>query len=337
MLAVDRECEPSVFIHLSAERLRSSSGTISAIHRLSTEILALIFLFCRDEAISKPGADYATSDPQYPPVLLGQVCTRWRTIAHGTPRLWDFLSLSKSAFTRDGGVHVQQLLEQSKNLTLCVVLESTSASEAPRRNHRIFDAVWDASRRVQSLVMDVSSVDATRHLFPRKITFPVLASLELTIGPDPRDYVDLSAILEAFARLRAALVRRQDPQRREQPHARITILPNLSNLEIITFSLTFEVWSPVGVNLNPADLSALLCALPALQTLDVRWEGSPGNALFQILTSDKRTFQATLPQLTTLTLSPLTPDLNWKSWRTWWNRWLPARRGVRRRSPHSAS
>jgi hypothetical protein len=59
----------------------------SAIWQLPTEILAQIFLYCL------PEDTFLTPTPALAPVLLTQICRRWREIAIGLPSLWCMVQL----------------------------------------------------------------------------------------------------------------------------------------------------------------------------------------------------------------------------------------------------
>ncbi|KAJ6595071.1 hypothetical protein DFH09DRAFT_887300, partial [Mycena vulgaris] len=70
-------------------KITSLKGVLSPIRRIPPEILAEIFLNCRQN--SRASEFYSITDPSEAPLLLGRVCSSWRVIAHGTPRLWDAL------------------------------------------------------------------------------------------------------------------------------------------------------------------------------------------------------------------------------------------------------
>ncbi|KAJ7495295.1 hypothetical protein FB451DRAFT_1019835, partial [Mycena latifolia] len=67
--------------------LRSLRGALSAIRSFPPELLGRIFIFCRDNSLETPR--YSTADSTQAPVILGHVCSQWRSISRSTPRLWD--------------------------------------------------------------------------------------------------------------------------------------------------------------------------------------------------------------------------------------------------------
>ncbi|TFK49774.1 hypothetical protein OE88DRAFT_1736749 [Heliocybe sulcata] len=62
----------------------------SFIHRLPVELLSAIFILCLDSTFIRP-------DRRKVPLLPSQVCSRWRTCALDTPRLWSSLSIADTA------------------------------------------------------------------------------------------------------------------------------------------------------------------------------------------------------------------------------------------------
>ncbi|KAJ6481337.1 hypothetical protein C8R47DRAFT_595801 [Mycena vitilis] len=66
-------------------------GALSPIRRIPPEILSVVFLLCRDNSLQSDAYSIADSiaDSREAPIVLGQVSSRWRTICHGTPLLWD--------------------------------------------------------------------------------------------------------------------------------------------------------------------------------------------------------------------------------------------------------
>lgn len=59
----------------------------TVVHRMPPEILGIIFENCLDGEVS-PGAVLSE-----PPLLLGRICSYWRSVSQSTPRLWTSLSL----------------------------------------------------------------------------------------------------------------------------------------------------------------------------------------------------------------------------------------------------
>ncbi|KAJ7474150.1 hypothetical protein FB451DRAFT_1466697, partial [Mycena latifolia] len=72
---------------LRSEYAATLKGVLSPIRRIPSEILAEIFLVCRDDALD--AFQYSVADPRRAPMLLGHVSSRWRQVSRSSPRLWD--------------------------------------------------------------------------------------------------------------------------------------------------------------------------------------------------------------------------------------------------------
>jgi hypothetical protein len=67
---------------------------IAPIRRLPPEILSYIFIQCRDIRWLDPEACFLPPRLDKTPLLLGTICSRWRSISLSTPRLWASFSLN---------------------------------------------------------------------------------------------------------------------------------------------------------------------------------------------------------------------------------------------------
>ncbi|KAJ7071913.1 hypothetical protein B0H15DRAFT_895123 [Mycena belliarum] len=82
-------------------------GALSLIRQIPSEILAEIFLRCRDNDLEDKYY-YYTSNPRVAPMLLSQVSHRWRQVSHGTPRLWDHFHLTDPVVNHSIMEHILQ-------------------------------------------------------------------------------------------------------------------------------------------------------------------------------------------------------------------------------------
>ncbi|KAJ6549610.1 hypothetical protein DFH09DRAFT_880931, partial [Mycena vulgaris] len=57
---------------------------LSALRRFPPELMSEIF-----PENSRASKSYSITDPREAPLVLGRVCSLWRTIMHHTPCLWD--------------------------------------------------------------------------------------------------------------------------------------------------------------------------------------------------------------------------------------------------------
>jgi len=78
-----RNDQTSLLLYISKHR-----ALTSLVRKLPIEILQGIFIACL------PTAHNAVMSKQEPPILLTQVCSSWRNIAHTTPQLWKSLHIT---------------------------------------------------------------------------------------------------------------------------------------------------------------------------------------------------------------------------------------------------
>ncbi|KAJ7464370.1 hypothetical protein FB451DRAFT_1263346 [Mycena latifolia] len=78
-----------------SESLFPVRGALSALRRFPPEILGYIFVMCAEHDRTNRTS---IADARRAPVLLGHVCSRWRIISHGNPRLWDRVVLPTSSW-----------------------------------------------------------------------------------------------------------------------------------------------------------------------------------------------------------------------------------------------
>ncbi|CAA7264328.1 unnamed protein product [Cyclocybe aegerita] len=69
------------------EIIQAHRMLLSPFRQLPTEIVREIFLFCL------PPTHNALMSTQQAPLVLGRVCSRWRSIAYATPRLWSSIHI----------------------------------------------------------------------------------------------------------------------------------------------------------------------------------------------------------------------------------------------------
>ncbi|KAJ7495292.1 hypothetical protein FB451DRAFT_1076957 [Mycena latifolia] len=179
------------------ELLRSLRGTLSAIRSFPPELLGHIFLFCRNNSLETSG--YSTTDSTQAPVILGHVCSQWRSISRSTPRLWDNVWLRKSAFNGTRSAFVQGILHRSRDVPLTVILEVHDESyglDSPPS--RCFDSVWDLHRRLKAITVDITSANPTSNMLPLEKLFHVLTSIDISISTRSNHDLDVAIILESF-------------------------------------------------------------------------------------------------------------------------------------------
>ncbi|KAJ7143558.1 hypothetical protein C8R43DRAFT_953995 [Mycena crocata] len=143
---------------------------MSPIRRVPTVVLQEIFAACL------PTAHNALIDPHEAPMLLGRICSRWRSVAYSTPNIWSSLHIP----TLEGGyipAGIEEKFEKSIQAWLARSAAyplSISLSTFPLYpSHRIVDLVVKVSLRVRHLSL------STRPLLLGAEDFPCPESIEI--------------------------------------------------------------------------------------------------------------------------------------------------------------
>ncbi|KAJ7656104.1 hypothetical protein DFH06DRAFT_1411856, partial [Mycena polygramma] len=181
--------------------LISLRGVLSPIRCVPAEILSEIFIASRDDSLdSEP--EYEITSPNFAPILLTRVCSRWRMVALCTPRLWNNVELFTDAFVDGRQMLIKEILDRSCRAPLCITLAnppdwSMMGMGGGNRERRWLDIIWDCSHRLRHISLDVCPDDARSQMFPRHTIFPQLSSLEILVDGD--DELDMYTILDSFA------------------------------------------------------------------------------------------------------------------------------------------
>ncbi|KAJ7656052.1 hypothetical protein DFH06DRAFT_1473774 [Mycena polygramma] len=180
----------------------SLRSALSAMRSLPAEILGQIFIVCRDESLDE--REYETTNPNSAPMVLTHVCSRWRMVALSTPRLWNNVRLLTGAFVDGRETLVREIFDRSCSAPLSITLANPpeewnmSFLDPDCRNLPLpdNDIVWNSTRRLRHLSLDVYSGDAGSQLCRRQTVFPQLLSLEILVSET--DEPDMHAILDSF-------------------------------------------------------------------------------------------------------------------------------------------
>lgn len=153
---------------------KTNSTDVSS--KLAFELLGEIFFHClppdTDPISSKNG-----------PLLLVQVCHRWREVAFATPRLWQVIQMRRK-WTENPIFILDLFLNKSGNLPVTITLHNAKTAE---RNEAIINRVLDDFHRVSSLTGHTSRLfpyfvfkRVSAPCAPRRIHAPLLKHLDIT-------------------------------------------------------------------------------------------------------------------------------------------------------------
>ncbi|KAJ7464360.1 hypothetical protein FB451DRAFT_1263332 [Mycena latifolia] len=196
-----------------SESLVPVRGALSALRRFPPEILGYIFVMCAEHDRTNRTS---IADARRAPVLLGHVCSRWRIISHGNPRLWDRVVLpTSSSVDTDTASVVRDLLARSQNLPLALSVVNLTRwwnmAYPPVDNTLFFEILWGSHSRLKDITLEIKPRKIAQ-LAPRQDTlFPQLATLSIHVsaadcpGGNRRrnrrlflDAIDLVRILAGF-------------------------------------------------------------------------------------------------------------------------------------------
>ncbi|KAJ7144205.1 hypothetical protein C8R44DRAFT_657685 [Mycena epipterygia] len=183
-----------------SELFRSLRAVLSPLRRVPAELLAEIFQCCCQNSLA--AEFYSITDPLEAPVLLGHICSFWRTISHNTPRLWNMIHFYTNFPPTDRlAEYVGALAEKSRNLPLLVGIDtctpcprslSPPASPSP-------EIIWHLRHRLQALRLDLEDRDRDLSVMIGSDTaFPSLQTLVVNVHPVDYNDIPLESILDVF-------------------------------------------------------------------------------------------------------------------------------------------
>ncbi|KAJ8090231.1 hypothetical protein PM082_018827 [Marasmius tenuissimus] len=165
--------------------IKKCQSVVSTKWRLPVGLWELIFsIFCTSLHNYSFKVDYRYTQPvTMPPVIISQVCSRWRGIARSCPRLWSSLSIELNNLSHNIDAPLAAYLEKAKSYPLTIRVErydrwSTSNEILPLPTQQSRDA-WAILApnlfRCTHLIVRVNNYNFTEA--PSGLSFPNLTSL----------------------------------------------------------------------------------------------------------------------------------------------------------------
>lgn len=164
-------------------RLRCDPSWGPLLNQLPVELLGLIFEFCIDAHTNAPA-----------PLSFIQVCSHWRHVAFGTPRLWTSLNIGPTLHHKFNiSVVIPYWLRHSYDLPLAISLDLTT-TKSTRRSYAylaklipFIDSIYANFYRCRSLdirIPESPSIAAQNlsELMRTGVHMPILAELSLSTG-----------------------------------------------------------------------------------------------------------------------------------------------------------
>ncbi|KAF8628581.1 hypothetical protein AX17_005977 [Amanita inopinata Kibby_2008] len=156
-----KERKNNLITHVTAHE-----AVIAPIRRIPTEILVEIFKHCL------PAWDEASPDPMLAPLLLAQVCERWRAITTFTPILWTSIKLIVESYSVDSATAMAKLwmcgsaqcpvniTVRSHDLASCLAVLKLIIPHSDRWRNVSFMIPYEARELLDSLHGQLSSLES---------------------------------------------------------------------------------------------------------------------------------------------------------------------------------
>ena len=183
---------------------------ISLIRKLPIDILQEIFIACL------PTANNAVMSRLEPPILLTQICSSWRNVAHATPQLWNSLHIAIpcsenfSSMTVEQHIDrrskaIQEWLSRSAAYPLDISLGRCRDSDLDEFYEKIIDSLIRFSERWRNIEFSApfQALVPVANLPPSKVPLLETLSLNCPGGPvnfrqfDPQTVWITSGVLKA--------------------------------------------------------------------------------------------------------------------------------------------
>ncbi|KAJ7235666.1 hypothetical protein C8J57DRAFT_1479432 [Mycena rebaudengoi] len=185
----------------STSTLRAAmQAVLSPVRRLPPEILAEIFLLCRNNSLGM--GRYSVVDPRQAPLVLGQICSHWRAVSQNTSRLWDRIHVRGAMLAmRDASGRLGTCATRARNHPLDLAIHTLSYSVASGRFQPL-DLVLPLRHKLQSIRLTLNWNECQNSGLPVDNTFPILTSLFINIrGSSQLAQPDLIRLVSSFGTL----------------------------------------------------------------------------------------------------------------------------------------
>ncbi|KAJ7478382.1 hypothetical protein FB451DRAFT_1241897 [Mycena latifolia] len=183
--------------HRRSEYATALKRVLSPIHRFPFEILAAIFVLCRDDSLQ--ALKYSVLDARQAPMMLSHVSSRWRHICHEVPALWDHICLPTNARILDSTIHLlKPILTRSHALPLHVELKAWDAASSMEP---LFDLLFQHHQRLKHIRFELKSFDLSPRILNGRCSLPILSSVQL-IMPQKVDFTHAMALFGDAPQLR---------------------------------------------------------------------------------------------------------------------------------------
>ena len=166
-----------------SEHITKHKAFLSPVRGIPDEVLAEIFICCLPQ-FEREGKRSSSFRRLQAPLLLAQICSRWRAIALSTQKLWSFIHIDYGPLTAESDVAQMSLwLERSGTHLLSLVLrERIDPSNYTHEDRAlILDTILSSSRRWQDVEI-CALRETVDYLSPIRNALPALQSVALRMN-----------------------------------------------------------------------------------------------------------------------------------------------------------
>ncbi|KAJ7237971.1 hypothetical protein C8J57DRAFT_1193807, partial [Mycena rebaudengoi] len=165
----------------STSTLRAAmQAVLSLVRRLPPEILAEIFLLCRNNDLR--WRRYSVLDPRQAPLVLGQICSHWRVVSQNTSRLWDQIHIPGVILAMpDASGRLGAFATRARNRPLDLLMYTQSYGIATPGRIWPMDLVLPLRHKLRHIHLKLNWNECQSSSLPIDNTFPVLTSLFIDI------------------------------------------------------------------------------------------------------------------------------------------------------------
>ncbi|KAJ7366597.1 hypothetical protein DFH08DRAFT_1072066 [Mycena albidolilacea] len=178
------------------ETVTALRSALSPLRSIPPEILAEVFLVCRDEALWS--FTYSIADVYRVPMLLTHVSSRWRGVCLSTQHLWDNVIIDVDAATAMPSHNlVRQIIARSGMLPLRVSLTTAHSTSDidPRYLQQVLAVLFEAQDRLQDISLDILYLDLPTAFWGQSRRFPLLSSVKIELRDEEDGIFDSAGVV----------------------------------------------------------------------------------------------------------------------------------------------
>ncbi|KIM21881.1 hypothetical protein M408DRAFT_29195 [Serendipita vermifera MAFF 305830] len=186
--------------------LDTLKGLLHPIRRAPDDILRLIFEHAVQNEI-----EMAEDKRQWVAVWLSHVCSRWRSVAVSTPRIWSHMNFTIRASGPFSNEPLKAFLSRAKSVPISLTLEFQFGNHSAAglvRAYQLLGASTVQFSHFSTLEIHIDTASSYSYLdrFPPFI-FTTIDSLILSVSAHPQEGVGMTHLISNFKRVRELFIK----------------------------------------------------------------------------------------------------------------------------------